>query len=71
MIKKSVLLIISTAILVLAAVFIYINNDLPVKRTFVSTPVEVVDATGEKAEKDLDLVFEQEEAVDNFDDVVE
>ena len=82
--KKIAILIIIGVVLVLSAVFLYINNDLSVSKARKvvnnSSKVETIntassgqqdkstDTTSEEAS--LDTVFGVEEPTDNFDDIV-
>lgn len=92
-ITKGVLFAVGGVVLVLFAVFIYINNDLgsgqfvkrvqqevvgklpvvPVKEddNGAGSKVDQTDVTQTQSDAQLDAVFEKDEVVDNFDDLVE
>ena len=74
-ITKSVLFILSAIVLVLTAVFFYINNDLSVsglkKAITGAAPSQAVEeGRNNKEEADLDTILNEEDSEDNFDDVV-
>jgi hypothetical protein len=81
---KTVVLSVVGIALVLFAAFIYINNDLntgkvrPVAEKESVSTLPVVpgktaksDVTAADSDKELDSVFNQNEVVDNFDDLVD
>lgn len=72
-VKKTIIFIIVGIVLVLSAIFLYINNDLSISRTKKEVTTGVVsknDPTGKLDEANLDTVFSEEESADNFDDIV-